>query len=136
MIRCIVSTQRSMLFLFLGILLAPLLAMAQNVTPPGKAVTSARVKKQFASPPTEYSSAPLWVWNDRLTEAQIADTMADLARQKVKQVFVHPRPGLIPVAGVVQPVASGAARGREARYERLDLRREFVSLRFCRRTGS
>jgi hypothetical protein len=49
----------------------------------------------FANPPREYSSGPLWVWNDLLTEQQIADTMRDLAGQKVRQVFVHPRPGLM-----------------------------------------
>ena len=30
-----------------------------------------------------------------LTEQQIRDTMRDLAGQKVKQVWVHPRPGLM-----------------------------------------
>ncbi len=55
----------------------------------------AAVRKLFKTPTTEYSSAPLWVWNDRLTEEQITSTMHDLAGQKVKQVFVHPRPGLM-----------------------------------------
>jgi hypothetical protein len=53
------------------------------------------LRSQFAAPPRQYSSAPLWVWNDRLTEQEIVDTMHDLAGQKVKQVFVHPRPGLM-----------------------------------------
>jgi hypothetical protein len=53
------------------------------------------VRELFASPPTEYSSAPLWVWNDMITEEQVISTMNDLASQKVKQVFVHPRPGLM-----------------------------------------
>jgi len=78
----------------LGVLL-PAAAIAQNLTPAAKPVTSARVQRQFADPPREYSSAPLWVWNDMLTEEQIAETMADLAGQKVRQVFVHPRPGLM-----------------------------------------
>ncbi|MHC4585175.1 MAG: glycosyl hydrolase [Planctomycetota bacterium] len=56
---------------------------------------SAQVKALFADPPREYSSAPLWVWNDMLTEEQIVSTMRDLADQKVMQVFVHPRPGLM-----------------------------------------
>jgi len=56
---------------------------------------STEVRKLFAAPPTEYSSAPLWVWNDMLTEEQIVSTLNDLAGQKVKQVFVHPRPGLM-----------------------------------------
>ncbi|MBN2375709.1 MAG: hypothetical protein JXD22_04870 [Sedimentisphaerales bacterium] len=56
---------------------------------------STEVRKLFAAPPTEYSSGPLWVWNDLLTEEQIVSTLNDLAGQKVKQVFVHPRPGLM-----------------------------------------
>ena len=63
--------------------------------PAAHAIDSAAVKKLFADPPREYSSGPLWVWNDLLTEQQIRDTMRDLAGQHVKQVFVHPRPGLM-----------------------------------------
>ncbi|MGW8178808.1 MAG: glycosyl hydrolase, partial [bacterium] len=59
------------------------------------AVESASVKALFANPPRQYSSGPLWVWNDMLTEEQIRSTLRDLAGQKVKQAFVHPRPGLM-----------------------------------------
>ena len=60
-----------------------------------RAADSAGVKRLFGSPPRQYSSGPLWVWNDMLTEEQIITTMRDLAGQKVRQVFVHPRPGLM-----------------------------------------
>ena len=53
------------------------------------------VKKLFAQPPREYATAPLWVWNDQLTEPQVRETLRDLAGQQVRQVFVHPRPGLM-----------------------------------------
>lgn len=59
------------------------------------AVSSREVLEVFANPPREYASAPLWVWNDRLSEDQIRNTLRDLAGQKVLQVFVHPRPGLM-----------------------------------------
>ncbi|MBN1844947.1 MAG: hypothetical protein JW810_04645 [Sedimentisphaerales bacterium] len=49
----------------------------------------------FARPSRDYSTSPLWVWNDMLTAEQIVSTMRDLAGQQVKQVFVHPRPGLM-----------------------------------------
>jgi alpha-L-rhamnosidase len=62
---------------------------------PAQAADSSRVKALFKNPPREYSTGPLWVWNDLLTEQQIRDTMRDLAAQKVKQVWVHPRPGLM-----------------------------------------
>jgi hypothetical protein len=53
------------------------------------------IKRLFSEPPRQYSSAPLWAWNDMLTEAQIVATLRDMAEQKVKQVIVHPRPGLM-----------------------------------------
>ncbi|MFV1994221.1 MAG: glycosyl hydrolase [Verrucomicrobiales bacterium] len=56
---------------------------------------SQSAKALFADPPRQYSTGPLWVWNDMLTEEQIKSTMADLAGQKVRQVWVHPRPGLM-----------------------------------------
>jgi hypothetical protein len=60
-----------------------------------RTISSPQVKSLFEDPPREFSSAPLWVWNDQLTEAQVADSLRDLARQNVKQAFVHPRPGLM-----------------------------------------
>jgi len=56
---------------------------------------SAKVKAMFANPPREYSTGPLWTWNDMLTEDHIRSTLRDLAGQKVKQVWVHPRPGMM-----------------------------------------
>ncbi len=60
-----------------------------------RADDSASVKAQFPSPSRHYSSGPLWVWNDLISEKQIVDTLNDLAAQHVKQVWVHPRPGLM-----------------------------------------
>ena len=56
---------------------------------------SSAARKIFSAPPRQYATAPLWVWNDMLTDEQIRGTMRDLAGQKVMQVFVHPRPGLM-----------------------------------------
>ena len=53
------------------------------------------MKSRFVNPGRDYATAPLWVWNDLLTDDQIRHTMQDLAAQNVKQVFVHPRPGLM-----------------------------------------
>jgi len=79
--------------------IAPCLALAAvcclGLSSPARAVDSQRLRNTFAQPPREYATAPLWVWNDRLTEEQIAGTMRDLAGQGVRQVFVHPRPGLM-----------------------------------------
>lgn len=59
------------------------------------ALDSSEVRELFRNPPREYSTGPLWVWNDLLTDGQIRSTLTDLARQQVKQVWVHPRPGLM-----------------------------------------
>ncbi len=59
------------------------------------ATESSQAKALFKDPPREYSTGPLWVWNDMLTERQVRETLRDLAGQKVKQVWVHPRPGLM-----------------------------------------
>jgi hypothetical protein len=67
-------------------LLCPAASQAQD---------AAAVKAVFSDPPREYSTAPLWTWNDMLTEQQVRQTLRDLAGQQVKQAFVHPRPGLM-----------------------------------------
>jgi hypothetical protein len=56
---------------------------------------SAQLKAQFDNPSREYSSAPLWVWNDMMTDKEVIGTLRDLAAQNVKQAIVHPRPGLM-----------------------------------------
>ncbi len=62
---------------------------------PARAMDSSEAKALFKNPPRAYSTGPLWTWNDLLTEQEIRDTLRDLARQQVKQVWVHPRPGLM-----------------------------------------
>ncbi len=60
-----------------------------------EAIDSATVKRSFSDPSRHYSTGPLWTWNDMLTEDHIRLTLRDLAEQKVRQVWVHPRPGLM-----------------------------------------
>ena len=75
----------------LFVLSAGLLSTASTLGAP----TSNAVKAIFENPPREYSSAPLWVWNDRITDEQVVSSLRDLASQNVKQAIVHPRPGLM-----------------------------------------
>src|SRR3972149_11151711 len=51
--------------------------------------------EEFHNPPAWYHSAPLWVWNDDITEQHIEHQLEMLRSQEVLQAFVHPRPGLI-----------------------------------------
>ncbi len=78
-----------------ALVLLPFLCGALVLSEPSAGVESASVKALFKNPPREYSTGPLWVWNDLLTERQVRETLRDLAGQKVKQVWVHPRPGLM-----------------------------------------
>ncbi|MDR1102123.1 MAG: hypothetical protein LBL42_00040, partial [Tannerella sp.] len=50
---------------------------------------------QFAGPSREYGTAPLWVWNTRVTRELIDTSMKELKEQGFGGVFIHPRPGLI-----------------------------------------
>jgi hypothetical protein len=55
----------------------------------------AEVQEAFADPPAEYRTAPLWVWNDRMTKEEIDTQLADFKAHGIGGVFIHPRPGLI-----------------------------------------
>jgi hypothetical protein len=76
-----------------GVLL--LAATVMRTVPAARAADSSALRAIFCDPPRQYSTGPLWVWNDMLTEEQVTSTLGDLAAQKVKQAFVHPRPGLM-----------------------------------------
>ena len=64
--------------LALALTLAATLLPCPAAAPPNVAA----IKKLFAHPPREYSTGPLWVWNDRLTDEQIRSTLRDLAGQR------------------------------------------------------
>ncbi len=85
-------TCRSML---LAIAVMSCAFVALPAAEPWPVVGSATVRAVFQNPPRQYATAPLWTWNDMLTEEQVRGTLRDLAGQKVKQAFIHPRPGLM-----------------------------------------
>ncbi|MBN2634222.1 MAG: hypothetical protein JXR66_11740 [Bacteroidales bacterium] len=53
------------------------------------------LKSEFKTPSAEYSTAPFFVWNYRITKEEIDHFLNDFREQGFLQVFVHPRPGLI-----------------------------------------
>ena len=57
--------------------------------------TSTELKKLFADPPSEYRSAPLWDWNEQISEEGIDFQMNEFKKAGIGGVFVHPRPGLL-----------------------------------------
>ncbi len=54
-----------------------------------------QLKEWLIDPPSEYRSAPLWDWNDRITEEGISFQLQEFKKAGIGGVFVHPRPGLI-----------------------------------------
>src|SRR5665648_579149 len=54
--------------------------------------TYSGLKKLFADPPSEYRSAPLWDWNDKITEQGIDFHMKKFKEGGIGGVSVHPRP--------------------------------------------
>ena len=69
------------------ILLAGVFPMAVNA--------SGGFIEEFKNPPVEFFSAPLWVWNDDISEEEIAQQLDMFKEQRILQPYVHPRPGLI-----------------------------------------
>ena len=57
--------------------------------------TYSGLKTLFADPPSDYRSAPLWDWNDKITEAGIDFHMQKFKDGGIGGVFIHPRPGLL-----------------------------------------
>jgi hypothetical protein len=52
-------------------------------------------REQFLNPGKDYRSAPLWVWNTKVTEPIIDSMLNEFKKNAFGGVFVHPRPGLI-----------------------------------------
>ncbi len=54
-----------------------------------------QVRERFANPPPDTTTAPFLVWNDWMTEKEVVQTIGELAGQKIRQIIIHPRPGLM-----------------------------------------
>ncbi|MCX6335430.1 MAG: glycosyl hydrolase [Bacteroidia bacterium] len=53
------------------------------------------LKAEFAAPSAEYTTAPFFVWNYKITKQEIDNYLNDFKEQGSLQVFIHPRPGLV-----------------------------------------
>jgi hypothetical protein len=53
------------------------------------------LQKEFAEPSKDYGSAPLWVWNTKITREMIDRSLTDLKDKGFGGVFIHPRPGMV-----------------------------------------
>lgn len=82
------------LFILLSILLIGCSPEKKVVTDPFINST-AEFKKLMIDPPSEYRSAPLWDWNEQISEEGIDFQMKEFKKAGIGGVFVHPRPGLL-----------------------------------------
>jgi len=82
-----------MSFTLRSIISLPALALLGWAQPAPEAWPALRA--QFANPPAAFSTAPFFVWNGEVTEADIDQFLDDYRSQGVRAVIVHPRPGLI-----------------------------------------
>ena len=55
----------------------------------------ATIEKEFKDPSADFRSAPLAVWNSKVTEAEVERTMRELKDAGFGGLFIHPRPGMI-----------------------------------------
>lgn len=55
----------------------------------------AQLQNLWIDPPADYRSAPLWDWNESISEEGIDFQMEEFKNAGIGGVFVHPRPGLI-----------------------------------------
>ncbi len=55
----------------------------------------ASLSAEFMQPSKEYTTAPFFVWNYKITKEEIDNYMNDFKRAGSSQVFIHPRPGLV-----------------------------------------
>ena len=79
----------------LALLVLALAAAGASCAKPAPGPTYETFLKTFADPPAEYRSAPLWVWNDRMTKEEITRDLEDFKARGIGGAFIHPRPGLI-----------------------------------------
>ena len=50
---------------------------------------------EFKAPSAEYTTAPFFVWNYKITRKEIDNYLNDFKKEGSSQVFIHPRPGLV-----------------------------------------
>jgi hypothetical protein len=55
----------------------------------------ASLSKEFKTPSAEYTTAPFFVWNYKITKEEIDNYLSEFKKQGSSQVFIHPRPGLV-----------------------------------------
>ncbi|MCF3108482.1 hypothetical protein LL912_06810 [Niabella sp. CC-SYL272] len=68
---------------------------AQSLRKPVPPVSFSTIRSNFTNPGKEFQTAPLWVWNTKVTTGIIDSMLQEFKANAFGGVFIHPRPGLI-----------------------------------------
>ncbi len=68
---------------------------AQQLSATRASESLAQITNKFKNPGKAFGSAPLWVWNTKVTTEIIDRMMTDFKKKGFGGAFIHPRPGLI-----------------------------------------
>ncbi|WP_018627535.1 glycosyl hydrolase [Niabella aurantiaca] len=68
---------------------------AQSLKKPPAPIPFSTISRNFYDPGKEFQTAPLWVWNTRVTTGMIDSMLQEFKANAFGGVFIHPRPGLI-----------------------------------------
>jgi len=85
---------KSSLLLFL-VVLTTLSSCKKSTVNEVKINNFTSVSAEFKAPSAEYTTAPFFVWNYKITKEEIDNFLTGFKNAGSSQVFVHPRPGLI-----------------------------------------
>ncbi|MEN8117465.1 MAG: glycosyl hydrolase [Bacteroidota bacterium] len=61
----------------------------------GRITSFGQLAAHFQDPPSEYRTAPFWVWNNDVSKEDIDRTLSEFKDKGIGGVFLHPRYGLI-----------------------------------------
>ncbi|MCD2422195.1 hypothetical protein LQ567_05435 [Niabella pedocola] len=68
---------------------------AQSLKKPAPPIPFSTILRNFSSPGKAFRTAPLWVWNTKVTTGIIDAMLQEFKANAFGGVFIHPRPGLI-----------------------------------------
>jgi hypothetical protein len=89
------STTLRLAVLYFSVLLIFFSSCKKETHSVAKVPDFAALSSRFMEPPSEYSTAPFYVWDALVTKDEIDKHLASYKDAGTSQVIIHPRPGLI-----------------------------------------
>jgi len=69
-------------------------SVGQSLARAGDEDKALKLPDEWLNPPSEFSQAPFWFWNDDLSEAELLRQIEDFKAHGVQAFLIHPRAGL------------------------------------------